>query len=105
MGLDLLEFTIQVEKAFEIHIPDADMVDLATPRRVVDYVAASLSAAANDVCRSQRAFYRLRKSLVDRVGCARSTIHVDTSLLELIPITDRNDIWEQVRHNVGMAKC
>ena len=72
MGLEVLEFVMEAEEAFEIQIPDEDMLGIASPRLLIDYVAASLSAAANDVCRSQRAFYRLRKSLIDRVGCSRN---------------------------------
>jgi hypothetical protein len=105
MGLDLVEFVMAVEEAFELRFPDEDMIELTTPRKLIDYVAASLSAAKADVCLSQRAFYRLRSSLAERIGCPRSALRPDTSLLEVIPVAERHAVWDGVRQELGLANA
>jgi hypothetical protein len=105
MGLDVVEFVMAVEEAFALRFPDEDLIEVTTPRKLIDYVAASLSAVAADVCRSQRAFYRLRSSLAARVGCPRSAIRPETSLLELIPIAEGHAVWEGARQDIGLASA
>ena len=38
MGLDILEFMVQVEKETGLHIADGDMADLTTARKVIHYL-------------------------------------------------------------------
>ena len=38
MGLDLIAFTLALEDAFGVSIPDTDLVGMDTPRRVIDYL-------------------------------------------------------------------
>ena len=104
MGLDLLEFVMDVEKAFQFRFPDEDMTDLTTPGQLIDYLVAHLPTAAEHCCPSQRVFYRLRSAVAARLGCSRSALRPDTSLLALIPAQERATTWEGVRHDVGASR-
>ncbi len=46
MGLDLVEFAIAVEDAFQLPIPDEDWEHLRTPGKLVDYLLAHLTVGA-----------------------------------------------------------
>jgi hypothetical protein len=103
MGLDLVEFVMEVEEAFQLRIPDADWPGITTPRQLINYLAARWPAAAPE-CRSQRTFHLLRRAIVERVGCPRSALRLDTSLLRLIRKENRADLWDAVRRDVGVER-
>jgi hypothetical protein len=42
MGLEAVEFVIDVEKAFGLSIPDRDFNELSTPRKLVGYLVGRL---------------------------------------------------------------
>src|SRR5262245_16409803 len=102
MGLDLVEFVMEVEETFQYRIPDQDVTDLTTPRRLIDYLVAHLPTAATHVCPSQRIFYRLRSAVAARLGCPRSSLRPDTSLLTLIPAATRAATWSGLRQDFGV---
>ena len=103
MGLDLLEFALSVEEAFQLRFPDEDLVGITTPRRLIDYLAVRLPVATTGFCLSRRAFYLLRTSFASRIGCPHSALRPDASLLALIPAADRSAVWEGVRREIGAA--
>jgi len=99
MGLDVIEFVMEVEEAFQFRFPDEDLGELTTPRRLIDYLTAHLPTAATHCCPSQRVFYRLRSAVAARLGCPRSALRPDTSLLTLVPSHARATTWEGVRQD------
>jgi hypothetical protein len=103
MGLDLVEFVMEVEEKFQFQLPDEDMAAITTPRRLIDYLTLHLPTAADHVCPSQRAFYRLRSAFAARLNCAPSALRPDTSLLALIPNDVRAATWEGVRQDIGAS--
>ena len=105
MGLDLVEFAMDVEKAFHFRFPDEDLAELATPRLLIDYLVRNLPTAADHVCPSQRVFYRLRSALAHQLECPRSALRPDTSLLALIPKDSRDAVWQGVRQECGRASA
>jgi hypothetical protein len=42
VGLEVVEFVIDVEKAFGLSIPDGDLQGLKTPRQFIEYLARRL---------------------------------------------------------------
>ena len=38
MGMELVELVYRIEKEFEIYIPDEIATELATPRKVIEYI-------------------------------------------------------------------
>ena len=95
MGLDLVEYVIAIEEAFEIDIPDADAVHLETPAKLIDYLCDRLGESADGPPLVQTAFYWLRKGLADELALPRGRIRPDSVISEL---TDRpeNDVWRAV---------
>lgn len=87
MGLDLVELVLAIEGSFGIHIPDADAELLETPRLVVDYLSAHLSAmpaAHSPPCLTQRAFYSVRAAAARRFGGDARATRPGTALLDVV---------------------
>ena len=104
MGLDLVEFTIAVEDAFQISIPDRDAADLRTPGRLVDYLLDRLTPAGAPVCLDQRAFYTLRGAATRVLDQPRSAFHPNTRWDDLIPARKRRPYWRLLHHATGTSK-
>lgn len=104
MGLDVVEFVLDVEKTFHFRFPDEDLILLTTPRRLIDYLVERLPTAAKYVCPSQRVFYRLRSAVANQLQCPRSALRPNTSLLALIPADARYSVWEQVHQDFASPK-
>ncbi|HUR54030.1 MAG TPA: acyl carrier protein [Gemmataceae bacterium] len=68
MGLDIVEFVMNVEETFDIRIPDRDAERIRTPRMLIDYIAARVppSPVGRWGCGTQRAFYAIRRALGKR---------------------------------------
>jgi len=105
MGLDVVEFIMAVEDAFGLEIPDAEAARLATPGRVIDYLAARLPPGVSEAgaCLSQRAFYKLRRETCARLGVDRLAVRADTPLTALFVGEDGTSAWQDVQIEVGAA--
>ena len=95
MGLDLVEYVMAVEEAFEIDIPDADAVHLETPAKLIDYVCARLGESADGPPLVQTAFYWLRRALADELTVPRGSIGPDTTIADLTERPEK-DVWKAV---------
>jgi len=102
MGLDLIEFTLALEDAFGVSIPDSDLARLDTPGRVIDYLVERLPSAAREVCLEQRAFYRLRDGVARAFGLTRQRVRVDTPWEELLGSIDKRRRWSLLQHAVAV---
>jgi hypothetical protein len=101
MGLDIVAFALSVEEALLLRFPDADFGAITTPRRLIDFVTTLLPPAATHYCLSQRAFYRLRRAVVQRLGRPGLVLRPRSSLLAVIPAKERDAVWTLVRRDVG----
>ena len=98
MGLDALELVLRFEEAFGVELQSDDRVaDAATPRMVVDLIFSQLRMAREPVCRSQRAFYIIRTTLVQTFGLPRSLITPDMPLREHLSRSQEKQMWDEVR--------
>ena len=111
MGLDLVEYVIAVEHAFEINFDDSEVERTTTVGEFHQLVLKELRAkypwpdtgrARQQVCVSSRVFYRLRKALVGCGFAARNAITPKTELVSLIPRDGRRARWDQLSDAV---KC
>jgi hypothetical protein len=103
MGLDSVEFIFAIEDAFGIAIADPDAEQMLTPRHVVDYLQARLPATDVPVCSEQRAFYRLRRAVVQVYRLPRESIRPETSWGTILPVEYPERAWEQLQKIVGVA--
>ena len=98
MGLDSVELVMRVEEALGIELHAHDVEDVRTPRQLIDLVAGKLAAAATAPhCLTQRAFYELRKGLVEVLNLPRRSIRPDTKVCDLIPRAVRRRVWRDLK--------
>jgi hypothetical protein len=93
VGLDLLEFTVAIEDAFGIFIPDADGQRLLTPGDLIDYLETRLQPGESVECLEQRAFYLLRKAGMQVLEQPREAFRPTTPWTELLHPEDRARQW------------
>jgi hypothetical protein len=101
MGLDLVQFILAVEDAFELEIPDPVAATLTTPRRLIDYLATQLPMRDGAVCLTQHTFYRLRELARAELGLSRHVIRPTTPLAPLFPAGERSPEWNALRTRLG----
>jgi hypothetical protein len=103
MGLDVLEFVLALEEAFQLAIPDADLEWLRTPRQVVDYVLGRLGEADERVCLEQRAFYRLRRAAMRVHQVPRAAVVPGARWSEILPDRQRRRSWRLLQQGAGIS--
>ena len=79
MGLDIVEYVMNVEEAFGVMIPDADAERIRTVRMLVDYLHDRAFVPAPGACLTQRAFYHLRRAVDGRAGLPVRRLRPGTS--------------------------
>jgi acyl carrier protein len=101
MGLDSVELVMEFEEAFGIELKDEEVTQTVTPRMVIDLIYSKLKKADERVCRSQRAFYMIRKVLRQTFGLERKRITPDMRFRDFIPKSREKEVWEQMRATLG----
>ena len=104
MGLDGVEMIMAVEEEFGVEISDADAEKMRTPRDLIDGLVAKLAKVQAGVCRSQQAFYKLRRVLCAQTGQPRKTVTPATPLADLLPVDMRDPAWQKLREAVQAEK-
>jgi acyl carrier protein len=97
MGLDSVELVMEFEEAFGVELKDEEVTKSVTPRMVIDLIFSKLKTADEHVCRSQRAFYAIRKVLVETFGFERKSITPNVRFRDFIPQSQEKEAWEQIR--------
>jgi hypothetical protein len=92
VGLDLVEFVMAVEEAFQIAIPDEDAQRIRTPGELVTYIIGRVAGEDSSGCLEQRAFYKLRRAAMQVFAQPRTAIKTTTRWVEILP-------GRQTRHN------
>jgi acyl carrier protein len=111
MGLDLVEYVVAVEKTFELRFRDEDIERTCTVGEFHDLVmrelrangAAATSETASVVCKTSRAFYRLRRGLISSGIATRKEIVPSATLESLFPRKDRRTLWSWFSIDSGCA--
>ncbi|MBP6014991.1 MAG: acyl carrier protein [Alphaproteobacteria bacterium] len=104
MGLDTVELVMAFEEAFEIDIADEAAERMFTVRDVIGYVYSRVEHSDTLICLSQRAFYRLRRSVQETLGVERSLVRPATSWETLLPVEHRQERWRHLKAAVGADK-
>lgn len=95
MGLDGVELVMEVEDRFGVTLLDSECQQVRT---VADLAALVISRlpSASIACPSARAFYQVRRLLVDHAHMERSRVRPDTRWEELFP-HDLPRMWNGLR--------
>jgi acyl carrier protein len=104
MGLDGVEIVMKVEDAFGITIEDSEAAKTVTPGQLIDMVLSKVGRTVDEVCLTQRAFHRLRASLMRHLGIQRNQIRPETLLGSLFPRPTRREDVRQISREIGLGK-
>ena len=103
MGLDLIEYALAVEDAFELSIPDDEWALLTTPGKLIDYLSAHLRVGDAGPPLVQTAFYRLRRAVASELRIDRKTIAPTSTLRALAPQRSERELMHAVAARLGLA--
>ena len=103
MGVDIVEFVMNVEEAFNVRIPDRDLERITTPRILIDYLHRGLGYGAAS-CPTQKAFYAIRRELRTRLGDATVQVRPTTRLADVLPEPGRRRTWSEVGRALGVRR-
>ena len=97
MGLDQVEIMMDIEDAFEIPIFDDDWQRLKTVGDLHRLVQSKLQFHASTPCPCVVAFCSFRRAAIQLLGVPRSTIRLNTAMLELLPVRRRRKRWNRLQ--------
>jgi acyl carrier protein len=105
MGFDTAEFIMSAEREFDILLDGADLQRIRTVgefHRLVmrelreQHDALSAPRPQPTVCKTSRAFYRLRRAMLECGIADRSRIRPGAALPDLIPARHRRTLWKNL---------
>lgn len=102
MGLDYVELIMRTEKEFGIVISDAECGEISTVGDLYRCVCNKVALSTRPGCLTSRAFYRVRRALVECYGLAREQVRPDTGLEEILPPQKRLDTWRRFRRSLKL---
>ena len=97
MGLDGVELVIALEEAFGVQLEVEEAVKTVSPRSIGDLIFSKLKTSDERVCQSQRAFYILRKALINTFKLKREDVSLDTRFRSFIPAEREREVWPQLQ--------
>lgn len=101
MGLDMVEFVMDVEETFELAIPDPVAQTISTPRKLIDYLHSQLPHTNESHCLSQRAFYAVRCAISRELGPIHPRLRPTTEIASILPTEGASAVWERVGANLN----
>jgi len=102
MGLDSIELLMEVEKAFDIRIPDSEAEKIRTVGDFHNTVWHHLTERHSSRCNSQILFYKLRKNFADSFGIEKKTFKKDTILNNNVPQNDRRNNYLDLGNTLNL---
>jgi acyl carrier protein len=101
MGLDAVEIVMEVEKAFDIRLEDAEVENMLTPRDMIEVVMSKITQVEAEGCLTQRAFHLLRAALLLQLPTKRRDIAPQTRMADLAPRAHRKILLECLATELG----
>jgi len=94
MGLDTVEIVLRVEETFGVDLPDDELGSVSTVGDLYKLLLSRLDGSYT--CLSSRAFYRVRRSMVEVLGVSRRSIRPSTELQPLLGNRRSVEQWKQI---------
>ena len=87
-----------------MQLTDEEALTVQTPKMAIDLIANKVGASSDriGVCPTMRSYYRIRQALQSVVGLDRQQVRLDSKLRTLLPKNKRQEIWHQLRYQVGV---
>lgn len=100
MGLEGVELIMSIEETFGVEFSDEEIFEAVTPRLIGDKIFLKLQKTDEKTCLTQRAFYILRRSLMQLFNLPRDSVKPDTPINDIISPKRQHLAWEQIRSMV-----
>jgi acyl carrier protein len=95
MGLDSVDLILEIEKCFDITIPDQEAEKITTIGKMYDAVWQHLEGKSSNKCNSQILFYRLRKSAAEIFNFPKQQFLLDAVPEDVFPKENRREIYKE----------
>lgn len=100
MGLDTVEIVLRVEETFGVDLPDDELGSVRTVGDLHELLLRKLDGGY--ACLSSRAFYRVRKALVDVLGVKRNSVRPSSELAVILDQRSRPNVWREIEQQSGL---
>lgn len=97
MGTDGVEIVMDCEERFGIAIEDGEAEAVRTPRMLIDLIVSKLALATEARCQSQRAFYHLRRAIVQMTGEPRRAIAPSSNIRAFLKQSTEAEFWAHLQ--------
>ncbi len=99
MGLESVEFFMQLEETFGIDLPENEVRHAYTPAAVIDLVVSKVRLSKDPACSTQRAFHVLRQALMKTLNLSRDKITLTTPIAGLFPenADKMKSLWSKLK--------
>jgi acyl carrier protein len=102
MGLDIVEFVMEIEEEFDIRLPDDEAEQIKTLGNLHSFIHTQRGTRTDmGYCASSRAFYRLRRELMRAFGVERHRVTTVTPMGALMPREARAQHWARLGQRLG----
>lgn len=102
MGLDSVELVMDVEKHFEIEIPDAEAEAVRTVEDFAKCAAKYIAINRGQKCKSQMLFYLLRDYAAEELQFSREQFVPSTLIGDVFPLANRKELWHKMSNDLGL---
>jgi acyl carrier protein len=102
MGLDSVELIMEVEKAFDIRIPDQEAEKATTVGELYETVWRHIKHDHDGRCTSQMLFYLIRRKLIEKIGLNRSDVTIEANPDQLFETGQKRLIYAQISEEMQL---
>lgn len=100
MGLELVEFSMDIEERFGIKFTEETELD-ATVSSITDYVYQQLQSKDKRICYSSYCFYKLRSIVCETTDINKRKIRPSTHINSVIPYIEEKRLCRAVLGGIG----
>jgi hypothetical protein len=100
MGLDSVEIVLRIEETFGVDLPDDAISSIRTVGELYTLLLSKLDGGY--ACLSSRAFYRVRRAMMEVLGVKRQLIRPSTELEHILPRNSRIPDWKRIQKQSGL---
>lgn len=103
MGLEIVEFLMDAEKALDVHLEDDVMAEIRTVREFTDYLVSLLPQSTDNYRLFDRVYDKLSSLLERHAGIPPRNLSPSSSLEEIISPAIKEFIWDDIGASLGLA--
>ena len=102
MGLDSVELLVNIEKYFDISIPDPEAAKISTLQDFANCVYQKVKINPTEVCKSRVLFYKLKIYFHTQFGISEQAIYPEQRISELIATSNLHNVWRSIEQDFNL---